>query len=54
MGLRNGLSIYVASKLMGHANINDTAKYYVSVPVKEKADAVIALEDWTKETVIGL
>lgn len=46
---RAGVPIQVASRLMGHAGITDTARYYVNVPSKEKMEAVKALEKWTDE-----
>ena len=48
---RAGVPIQVASKLMGHANITDTAKYYVNIPEEEKLEAVKMLESWTQNKV---
>ena len=40
---RKGIPIQVASKLLGHSDINVTAKYYVEVAMEEKRAAVEAL-----------
>ncbi len=37
---KNGVKLNTASKLMGHSNINVTAKFYVNVDDSEKRDAI--------------
>lgn len=43
--VKNGIPIHVASSLLGHADINTTAKYYVGVDIDQKREAVNILED---------
>lgn len=42
---KQGVDIVTASKLMGHANINITNKYYIAVADDKKMDAIIRLAE---------
>ena len=47
---KNGVPIQVASSLLGHSDINVTAKYYVSVGMDEKRKAVELLKNGHSST----
>jgi integrase len=40
---RKGIPIQTAAELLGHEDINDTAKYYVNILPEQKQEAVESL-----------
>ena len=46
---RNGIPIQTASVLLGHKDINITAKYYVNVNIEQKQEAVDSLMIFSKQ-----
>jgi integrase len=50
---RVGTPIEVTSKLMGHASIDITAKYYINVEAERRRDAVEAITKFTAPSMEG-